>query len=363
MQTNGSLPVIGSRTPDFFLANSDLENVNLASYSGKRKILTILPSLHVPGSMALTQRFDQNIASLENTVVLIISADLPFIQHCFFETEVLHDVIALSTFRTPTFATDYGVQIVNGVLMGLMAPAVVVVDAKNKVIYAQLLSKLSQEPNYEAIVEALKNSDSEDAALEVIEDLSEHLNIPNVGASGDSLREHFRVDIPSTTPCYCEIVLPAPKENATTEYKNAYALATRKIQNKIDEILRQQQDTTKVVVQSKGSSNCMRLHLHDISASGCSIVNYDEEFSYFLQPPTLYRDCMIFIPDNGVAIANFKVMSKHKVEHHKVGGSHELIGIRFINMPQSTEFVISRYVQELERQRISLLRENLPQLQ
>jgi thiol peroxidase len=358
MQTNGSLPIIGNRTPDFFLANSELENVNLASYSGKRKILAILPSFHVPGGLVLTRKFTQNIASLENTVVLVISADLPFIQRCFFETEVLNDdVVVLSTFRTPTFATDYGVQIINGVLAGLMAPAVIVVDAKNKVIYTQLLSKLAQEPNYEAITEALTNSDSEEVVLDLVEeDVSEHSKIPNVGASGDALREHFRVDIPMKAPCYCEIVLPAPKENATTEYNHAYAQATHKIQNKMDEMLRQQ-EAAKTVVQNKGSSNCMRLHLHDISATGCSIVNYDAEFSYFLQPNILYRDCMIFIPHDGVVIANFKVMSKHKVEHHIVGGSHELVGIRFVNMPQSVEFVVSSYVQELERQRISILRE------
>lgn len=161
IQTNGSLPLVGSQAPDFYLENSDLEEVTLATYSGKRKVLNILPSLDVPGCMASIQKFNQNVANLENIVVLIISADLPSVHRCFSETDVLHNVVALSTFRAPTFATDYGVQITSGCLAGLMVPAIVVIDEKNEVIYTQFLSKLlesARDPDYESIFGALKKS-------------------------------------------------------------------------------------------------------------------------------------------------------------------------------------------------------------
>lgn len=367
MQTNGSLPVLGSQAPDFHLENSELEEVTLASYFGKRKILNILPSLDVPGCLASIQKFNQKIANLKNIVVLIISADLPTVQRRFSETKVLHDVIALSTFRAPTFAADYGVKITNGRLAGLMVPAIVVIDEQNEVVYTQLLSELlelAREPNYKSIFEALNQFDNETLDLE---ELSEDLSIPDMdtteisnfsamSVSGiGSVREHFRVTVPTENPCYCKIVLPAPKENATTEYKHAYALAANKIQNKIDEKLAKQR-STKAIEHDKDLICCMQFNLRDISMTGCSIVNQDEEFSYFLRPHTIYRNCTIFIPHYGKVIVTFKLMSKRIIEQSKVGKFNELIGILFVNMTQPVERDISCYAQDLERQRVSMLR-------
>ncbi len=381
VQTNRALPALGSQAPDFHLENSALEEVTLASYTGKRKILNIFPSLDVPGCMASIEKFNQNIANIENIVVLIISADLPFVQHYLSETEVLHDVIVLSTFRAPTFATDYGVQITNGRLAGLMAPAIIVVDEKNEVIYTQFLSELlelAREPDYESIFKVLKQADNEIPGLKK---LLEDSNMPNIEASEidslpedfrvinapvmGSVRENFRVKVPTTNPCYCKIALPVPKENASKEYKHAYALATQKIQDKIDETLTKHGSTKtgspKVVVHDNDSIPCIQLNLLDISMTGCSIVNQDEEFSCFLRPHTTYKNCTIFIPNYGEATVNFKLMSKHKTEHDKTGELHELVGILFVNMTQSAEHDISCYTQELERQRISMLRGYLPQ--
>jgi thiol peroxidase len=372
MQTNGVLPALGSPAPDFHLQNSALEEVTLASYVGKRKILNILPSLDVPGCVASIQKFNQNIANLENIVVLIITADLPSIQHCFSETEILHDVVVLSTFRAPTFAADYGVQITDKRLAGLMAPALVVIDEQNEVIYTQSLSELlelARKPDYESIFKVLKRSDNEAFGLEA---LSESLNILNMDASEidslpenframdtsgiDSVREHFRVTIPIANPCYCEIVPPVPKENAPAEYKHAYALlATHKIQDESDETPTQQ-DSVEGVVPDKDSIPCMQFNLRDISMTGCSIVNQDEELSYFLRPHTIYKNCTIFIPNYGKATVTFKLMSQHKIEQHKAGEFNELIGILFVNMKPPVERVISCYAQELERRRISMLR-------
>lgn len=155
IQTCGDLPSVGRVAPSFSLANSALENVTLANYAGKRKILNIVPSLDTPTCAASARKFNQKATHLENTVVLVISADLPFAQCRFCEIEGLSDVQALSTFRS-TFANDYGVQITNSALAGLTARAIVVIDEKDTVIYTQLVSELAHEPDYEAVFSALK---------------------------------------------------------------------------------------------------------------------------------------------------------------------------------------------------------------
>lgn len=156
IQTNGELPEISSDAPNFSLANIELNNVTLEDFAGKYKILNIVPSLDTPTCAASARKFNQKAASFHNTVVLVISADLPFAQCRFCEIEGLHDVIALSTFRS-TFANDYGVQIVDGALGGLTARAIVIIDDKNKIRYTQLVSELAHEPDYEAVFSALKS--------------------------------------------------------------------------------------------------------------------------------------------------------------------------------------------------------------
>ncbi len=157
IQTCGELPAVGSVAPNFSLANSGLEDVTLADYAGKRKILNIVPSLDTPTCAASARKFNQKATHFENTVVLVISADLPFAQCRFCEIEGLHDVQALSTFRS-TFANDYGVQIIDSALTGLTARAIVVIDEKDTVIYTQLVSELAHEPDYEAVFAALKQN-------------------------------------------------------------------------------------------------------------------------------------------------------------------------------------------------------------
>lgn len=156
IQTSGDLPAIGSDAPDFSLANIELDNVTLANYAGKRKILNIVPSLDTPTCAASARKFNQKASNLENSVVLIVSADLPFAQCRFCEIEGLDDVQTLSTFRS-TFATDYGVQIIDSALAGLTARAIVVIDEQNKIVYTQLVPELAHEPDYEAVFTALKS--------------------------------------------------------------------------------------------------------------------------------------------------------------------------------------------------------------
>lgn len=154
LNTCGQLPEIGTHAPDFSLANNKLENVSLKNYAGKCKILNIVPSLDTPTCAASARKFNQKAGNFENTVVLLVSADLPFAQCRFCEIESLDSIEALSTFRS-SFGKDYGVEICDSALAGLTARAIVVIDEQDKVIYTQLVSELAHEPDYEAVFSAL----------------------------------------------------------------------------------------------------------------------------------------------------------------------------------------------------------------
>lgn len=154
LQTSGELPAVGSKAPDFSLANGKLADVTLATYAGKQKVLNIVPSLDTPTCAASTRKFNEKAAHFHNTVVLVVSADLPFAQCRFCEVEDLTHVIPLSTFRS-SFADDYGVKLVDTFLAGLTARAVIIIDENDNVIYTELVSELANEPDYESALAAL----------------------------------------------------------------------------------------------------------------------------------------------------------------------------------------------------------------
>ena len=155
IHTAGDFPVVGSTAPAFTLVNGKLENVSLSHFAGKKKLLNIVPSLDTPVCATSTRKFNETASKHPNTVVLIVSADLPFAQARFCTVEGLENVIALSTMRSPTFATDYGVLIEDGPLAGITARAVVVLDENDKVIYSELVPEIAQEPDYEKALAAL----------------------------------------------------------------------------------------------------------------------------------------------------------------------------------------------------------------
>ncbi len=154
LNTSGELPAVGAKAPDFSLVNTQLVDVSLEKFSGKRKVLNIVPSLDTPTCAASTRRFNQKASHLDNTVVLVVSADLPFAQSRFCETEGLKDVIPLSSFRS-SFAKDYGVEIIDTLLAGLTARAVLIIDENDQVIYTQLVHDIAQEPDYESALAVL----------------------------------------------------------------------------------------------------------------------------------------------------------------------------------------------------------------
>ncbi len=157
VHTSGQLPAVGTIAPDFCLVDAELIDVTLANYAGKKKLLNIVPSLDTPTCAASARKFNEKAAHLHNTVVLMISADLPFAQCRFCTTEDLENVVALSTFRS-NFAQDYGVKLVDTVLAGLTARAIVILDEHDTVLYTQLVQELTAEPNYEAALAALAAS-------------------------------------------------------------------------------------------------------------------------------------------------------------------------------------------------------------
>jgi thiol peroxidase len=156
IHTNGDLPKVGAKAPDFKLTPGDLKDVTLADYKGKKKILNIVPSLDTPTCATSTRKFNESAGKLANTVVLVVSADLPFAAKRFCTTEGLQNVVPLSFMRDKNFAKDYGVLIQDGPLAGVTARAVVVVDANDKVVYTQLVPEIGQEPDYDKALAAAR---------------------------------------------------------------------------------------------------------------------------------------------------------------------------------------------------------------
>jgi thiol peroxidase len=152
----GQLPQKGETGSDFRLVGKDLQNVALSQFAGKRKVLNIVPSLDTPTCQQSTRVFNQRASSANNAVVLVISADLPFAMSRFCGAEGLDKVVTLSTLRDPGFHRRYGVDIVGGPLEGLTARAVVVLDENNRVLHAELVPEIANEPNYDAALAALK---------------------------------------------------------------------------------------------------------------------------------------------------------------------------------------------------------------
>ncbi len=151
----GNLPAQGAKAPEFSLTSAALEDVGLKNFAGKRKILNIVPSLDTTVCAISARKFDAEVAKMKDVVLLTISADLPFASKRFCDAEKLAQVVPLSTFRSPSFGKDYGVRIADGPLAGLMARSVLVLDASDKVLHAELVPEITQEPDYAAALKAL----------------------------------------------------------------------------------------------------------------------------------------------------------------------------------------------------------------
>ena len=152
----GQFPQVGEQAKPFSLVAKDLADVSLANYAGKRKVLNIFPSIDTGVCAASVRKFNERSGEADNTVVLCISSDLPFAQSRFCGAENVSNVITLSSLRGAEFKENYGVAIADGPLKGLTARAVVVLDENDKVIYSELVNEITEEPNYDAALAALK---------------------------------------------------------------------------------------------------------------------------------------------------------------------------------------------------------------
>lgn len=152
----GNLPQIGSMAPNFTLVDSALADVTLEDFAGKRKVLNLFPSVDTPTCASSVRTFNKLASSMDNTVVINISADLPFAQKRFCAAEGLENVVNLSTMRGRDFLMNYGVLIFSSKLAGLAARAVIVLDENDIVKYIELVPEITQEPNYDAAIAALR---------------------------------------------------------------------------------------------------------------------------------------------------------------------------------------------------------------
>ena len=155
INTNGDLPAIGSVAPDFSLTDSNLKDLSLKDFSGKKLVLSIVPSLDTGVCATSTKVFNERISGRDDVSLGVISADLPFAQSRFCNAEATDNVKTLSMMRSRAFAEDYGVTITDGPLAGLTARAVLVLDEDGKVIHSELVSDIVNEPNYDAALAAL----------------------------------------------------------------------------------------------------------------------------------------------------------------------------------------------------------------
>lgn len=153
--TSGELPSVGMIAPDFSLCSVELNSLSLDSFSGKRIVLNIFPSLDTDVCAMSVRRFNQDAAEMNDVIVLCVSMDLPFAMSRFCVANGIENVVMASAFRSPLFSQKYGVMLMDGPLAGLLSRAVVIIDKDRKVLYSELVEEIANEPDYESALSAL----------------------------------------------------------------------------------------------------------------------------------------------------------------------------------------------------------------
>jgi thiol peroxidase len=155
INTNGSLPQVGTKAADFQLVKNDLSVATLADFAGSKLVLNIFPSIDTGTCATSVRTFNAKASALENTKVLCISRDLPFAQKRFCGAEGLENVVNLSDFKEGSFGKNYGLEIVDGPLAGLHSRVVIVLDENGVIKHAEQVAEIADEPNYDAALAAL----------------------------------------------------------------------------------------------------------------------------------------------------------------------------------------------------------------
>jgi len=154
--TYGNIPAVGAEAPCFSLVDKDLKDIRCTDFKSKRIVLNIFPSLDTPVCAMSVRRFNKEAAELDNVVVVCVSMDLPFAQARFCAANNIDNVVVASAFRSPKFTEDYGLQLIDGPLAGLLTRAIIVIDEKGKVIFSDLVDEITHEPDYEGAISVLK---------------------------------------------------------------------------------------------------------------------------------------------------------------------------------------------------------------
>lgn len=145
---------VGDAAPEFVVLDNDLSPVTLSSFRGKVCIISSVPSLDTPVCDMETRRFNEEAGKLgDEVVILTVSMDLPFAQKRWCGLAGVDKVTTLSDHRDAAFGKAYGVLIKE---LRLLARAVFVVDREGRIQYIQLVKELTEEPNYEAVLDAVK---------------------------------------------------------------------------------------------------------------------------------------------------------------------------------------------------------------
>mgnify|MGYP000182347038 CR=1 FL=1 len=155
-KTSGELPAVGSKAPEFTLVAGDLSEASLAKYAGKTVVLNIVPSLDTGTCATSAKTFNSKVGEMGGAVVINVSKDLPFAQKRFCDAEGVDHVESLSAFRCSKFGSDYGCEIVDGPLKGLLSRAIVIIGADGNVAYTQQVGEIVDEPDYDAAMAAVK---------------------------------------------------------------------------------------------------------------------------------------------------------------------------------------------------------------
>ncbi|HSZ25234.1 MAG TPA: thiol peroxidase [Cytophagaceae bacterium] len=156
IHTAGSLPENGATAPDFRLVKTDLSDVSLKDFAGKKILLNIFPSIDTGICAASARRFNKDASTIPNAVVICVSKDLPFAHKRFCEAEGLTNVVPTSAIRDNSFEKGYGVEITDGPMAGLLSRAVIVIGEDGKVKYSEQVPEIVQEPDYDAALAALR---------------------------------------------------------------------------------------------------------------------------------------------------------------------------------------------------------------
>lgn len=155
VNTIGNLPKVGEKAIDFVLVGSDLSELKLADYKGKNIVLNVFPSIDTGVCATSVRKFNKEAAKLSNTVVLAVSADLPFASGRFCTTEGIENVLPASVFRNPEFGKEYGVLMVDGPLKGLLARCVIIINSEGNISYTELVPEIGQEPDYQSAINSI----------------------------------------------------------------------------------------------------------------------------------------------------------------------------------------------------------------